>query len=357
MFKQINQLIKLLIIAILSWYGYLLMFMEYLLLFYKNVRNFSKSNMNYQCIDDARGKISIVIAIKNEDRYIGKTITTLETSTIDKKNVEIILVDGGCQDNSVNVAKASAGVIPIIYTKAEASSTRGDALNIGFELITGSIVLFIRADTLLPPGYDALIRNCFAKDSNVLLATFKSKLYDPLMKSPMINNNNVTSNNANNISNYMKNMQLEYNYIQSHLCILKILEYYNNWKTNIFKLPMLHQGYCLRSNTYRQMKFNHAMVLEDMELLKKIRNTCVIDNTNNSWWSTLWNAMHCNHIVVLDACVFNTSTITKYMHIGIIKYIFLEYLSTLLCIYNFTIHTIYQICYVYIPKYTKWFHY
>jgi cellulose synthase/poly-beta-1,6-N-acetylglucosamine synthase-like glycosyltransferase len=53
------------------------------------------------------GKLSIVIAIKNEAKYIGKTIRNFESTTIDKSRVEIILVDSGCKDNSLEVARVS----------------------------------------------------------------------------------------------------------------------------------------------------------------------------------------------------------------------------------------------------------
>jgi cellulose synthase/poly-beta-1,6-N-acetylglucosamine synthase-like glycosyltransferase len=53
------------------------------------------------------GKLSIIIAIKNEAKYIGKTIRNFESTTIDKSRVEIILVDSGCKDNSLEVARVS----------------------------------------------------------------------------------------------------------------------------------------------------------------------------------------------------------------------------------------------------------
>jgi cellulose synthase/poly-beta-1,6-N-acetylglucosamine synthase-like glycosyltransferase len=50
-------------------------------------------------------RVSIIIAVKNEARYIGKTIRNLESTTFNKSKVEIILIDSGCSDNTVEVAK------------------------------------------------------------------------------------------------------------------------------------------------------------------------------------------------------------------------------------------------------------
>lgn len=50
-------------------------------------------------------KVSVIIAIRNEARYIGKTLQNLESTTVDKARVQIVLVDCGCKDNSIDVAK------------------------------------------------------------------------------------------------------------------------------------------------------------------------------------------------------------------------------------------------------------
>jgi cellulose synthase/poly-beta-1,6-N-acetylglucosamine synthase-like glycosyltransferase len=69
-----------------------------------------KSSKNLQKLskEEVRGKLSIIIALKNEAKYIGKTIRNFESTTIDKSRVEIILVDSGCKDNSVEVARVSS---------------------------------------------------------------------------------------------------------------------------------------------------------------------------------------------------------------------------------------------------------
>ena len=50
-------------------------------------------------------RISVIIAIKNESRVIGKTLRNLEATTKCKNLCEIIIVDKGCVDNSIDVAK------------------------------------------------------------------------------------------------------------------------------------------------------------------------------------------------------------------------------------------------------------
>lgn len=46
---------------------------------------------------------------------IGQTIRNLESTTTDKYRLEIIIVDVGSNDKTIEVAKASSGIIPIIF--------------------------------------------------------------------------------------------------------------------------------------------------------------------------------------------------------------------------------------------------
>jgi cellulose synthase/poly-beta-1,6-N-acetylglucosamine synthase-like glycosyltransferase len=68
-------------------------------------------NNNVPKLSKEKGKLSIIIAIKNEAKHIGKTIRNFESTTIDKSAVEIILVDSGCKDNSLEVARVSSSFI------------------------------------------------------------------------------------------------------------------------------------------------------------------------------------------------------------------------------------------------------
>lgn len=93
-------------------------------------------------------KISIIIPALNEAGNIKQTIATTQPS----QNIEVIVVDGGSQDETVAIAQ-SLGVKVI-------SSFPGRAvqMNAGVALATGEILLFLHADTQLPVGFDEMIR-------------------------------------------------------------------------------------------------------------------------------------------------------------------------------------------------------
>ncbi|ABA21973.1 Glycosyl transferase, family 2 [Trichormus variabilis ATCC 29413] len=93
-------------------------------------------------------KISIIIPTLNEAGNIQQTIATTQPSV----NIEVIVVDGGSQDGTVAIAQ-SLGVKVI-----SSSPGRAVQMNTGAALATGEILLFLHADTLLPVGFDEMIR-------------------------------------------------------------------------------------------------------------------------------------------------------------------------------------------------------
>ena len=98
--------------------------------------------------------ISLIIATKNESRYIGKFLRNLEVSTLNKSQVEVIIIDVESKDNTIEVAKASSGAIPVRYIRKSDSDGggRGTAFNEGYARSSGDMLLFLRADSLVPPG-------------------------------------------------------------------------------------------------------------------------------------------------------------------------------------------------------------
>lgn len=99
-------------------------------------------------------KLSIIIPILNESRRLPNLLEELKQ--LEDKNCEIIIVDGGSKDNSVEIAEDSG-------FKVE-KTTRGRAhqMNIGAKYATGSVLLFLHADTKLPDVADLLVRKMFA---------------------------------------------------------------------------------------------------------------------------------------------------------------------------------------------------
>ncbi len=108
-------------------------------------------------------KYSIIIPVLNEEKILR---SNLELVIKFKDQAEIIIVDGGSTDNSMQICRGFG--LPVY----KSSKGRGIQLNKGAELSKGEIILFLHADTKLPP--DALkIIDDFFKIKERMIATFK----------------------------------------------------------------------------------------------------------------------------------------------------------------------------------------
>ncbi len=86
--------------------------------------------------------ISVIIPILNEAKILDETLSRLQPELV---NHELIIVDGGSTDESVNIAEKYGKVV---------ASQRGRAkqLNAGASIASGDFLLFLHADVWLEPG-------------------------------------------------------------------------------------------------------------------------------------------------------------------------------------------------------------
>ncbi|QLG47264.1 TIGR04283 family arsenosugar biosynthesis glycosyltransferase [Costertonia aggregata] len=92
---------------------------------------------------------------------MGKIIDILKERSSPKNIQEIIVVDGGSTDNTVNVAlEAGASVI-------HSPVGRAKQLNMGAKYAQGNILYFLHADTSPPYRFDENILNAIKKDNTV----------------------------------------------------------------------------------------------------------------------------------------------------------------------------------------------
>lgn len=97
----------------------------------------------------ATDKISIIIPTLNESRVIIKTLMNIQP--LRQHGHEVILVDGGSNDDTVSLAEHL--VDQVITT----SSGRAHQMNTGARHAWGNTFLFLHADSLLPDKADELI--------------------------------------------------------------------------------------------------------------------------------------------------------------------------------------------------------
>jgi len=96
--------------------------------------------------------ISVVIPVLNEASSIAQTLTQLRQAG----ECQVIVVDGGSDDETVPIALLHADVV------LTAPRGRARQMNAGTQIAKGEVLLFLHADTVLPHGFPHLLAAAFA---------------------------------------------------------------------------------------------------------------------------------------------------------------------------------------------------
>ena len=177
-------------------------------------------------------KISIIIPVFNEAATIEQTLTRLQ----DVPDVEVIVVDGGSQDETVTLAKscctkfASDSECKVIF----ASAGRACQMNAGAAVATGDILLFLHADTQLPPQFDSLVRQVL-QNPDIIAGAFELR-------------------------------------IDANLWGLGLIEKMVNLRSRFFSMPYGDQAIFIKASTFHDIGgFPDIPIMEDFELMRCLK--------------------------------------------------------------------------------------
>jgi rSAM/selenodomain-associated transferase 2 len=168
--------------------------------------------------------LSIVIPTLNEETEITETLKHVGAPDFS----EVIVADGGSRDRTVALARKWGAQV------VSSPAGRGLQLNRGAEQAQGDILLFLHADTRLPPGYASLIRE--ALDDPCILGGYFSLLFFPSTRR------------------------------------LRIKAWMISLRTRCFGLAYGDQAYFVRASVFRHLTgFPEIPLMEDLEFIRKLR--------------------------------------------------------------------------------------
>jgi rSAM/selenodomain-associated transferase 2/rSAM/selenodomain-associated transferase 1 len=101
--------------------------------------------------------ISIIIPTLNETENLRSTLASAESGA----DAEIIVVDGGSTDETVELAKSFG--VRLLTTAA----SRAGQVNVGALAASSDVLLFLHGDTRLPAGFDKYVRNILTMPGTV----------------------------------------------------------------------------------------------------------------------------------------------------------------------------------------------
>jgi len=171
--------------------------------------------------------ISVIIPVLNEAQGINDVITPIRShAAVDA--VEIIVADGDSAGSTVR-AISHPGIITAVAEKG-----RGSQMNRGAILATGHILLFLHADTFLPPNAFACIRKCMEVTRH--------------------------AGGAFDLG------------IDSKRKIFRITERYVAWRTRLTRIPFGDQAIFVRRDYFERIGgYRDIPIMEDVDLMRRIR--------------------------------------------------------------------------------------
>lgn len=191
-------------------------------------------------------KISVIIPTLNEAENIQATLATILPAT----NFEIIIVDGGSEDDTVAIAKRcweqntqSQGIKFI-------SGYRGRALqmNAGAAAADGEILLFLHADTHLPAEFDVMVRKIFSTPKITPGIT-------PKITREIVAGAFTLKIDAKGIG-------------------LRLVEWGVKLRSHLWKMPYGDQAIFLKKQTFQEIGgFPELPIMEDFELIRRLQSS------------------------------------------------------------------------------------
>ena len=174
--------------------------------------------------------ITIIIPVFNEAAIIQQNLQNLLSISA---HVEIIVVDGGSHDQTLTLAQAMGVKTIVSRPKKSLQMNRGAAV------AKGDILLFLHADTILPPDYTTLIKDTLAQP-NTVAGAFRLKINAPQRS-------------------------------------LRLVEKMVNWRSRFFALPYGDQAIFLKSYTFHDLGgFADLPIMEDFDLIQRLKKQGII---------------------------------------------------------------------------------
>jgi len=170
-----------------------------------------------------RPSLSVIIPALNEVENIGETIESVGGAV----DVEVIVVDGGSSDGTREAARSRGARV------ISSARGRGAQMNGGARVARGEVLLFLHADTRLPPGFDRYARETLAR-AGVAAGAFRL-------------------------------------HIMGDLTGLSFLEKTANLRSRFLQFPYGDQAIFLKRDLFGQMGgFPDIPIMEDFELVRRL---------------------------------------------------------------------------------------
>lgn len=180
-----------------------------------------------RCCEQAatgRERISVIVPTLNEADHLPQALLGLK----DAKNVETVVVDGGSTDGTPEIAERAGCQL------LRSLPGRALQMNAGAQAATGSILVFLHADTRLPGRFDEDVRRALDRP-RVAAGAFRLRIDGPQRA-------------------------------------LRLIEWGVNVRSRYLQMPYGDQALFLKAETFRSIGgFPELPIMDDFELVRRLR--------------------------------------------------------------------------------------
>lgn len=205
-------------------------------------------------------RLSVIIPMLNEAANVAAAIRSARSAP----DSEIVVVDGGSSDEAVDLARSLRATVVL------APKGRARQLNAGASEARGDLLLFLHADTRLPPGFLGHIDQILARPGTVAGA-FQLQIDGPQRA-------------------------------------LRLIERIANWRSRRLQMPYGDQAIFMTKETFVKIGgYPDLPIMEDFEVMRRLRRRGRIGIapvpvvTSGRRWKTIgvWKTTWINQVTIL----------------------------------------------------------
>lgn len=146
--------------------------------------------------------ISVIVPVYNAEKFLERSLTSIIKQTY--KQLEIILINDGSTDNSLEILKQFKNNDSRIKVINQKNSGVGAARNTGLDIAKGEFISFIDADDIIENNFfESLIGNMLKFNCDVVASNIRVLAGDFSFKPYEIYGNKLLTNNIDILKSYL----------------------------------------------------------------------------------------------------------------------------------------------------------
>lgn len=116
-------------------------------------------------------KISVIVPVFNSEQYLEKCLNSILNQTLN--NIEVILINDGSTDSSLQIIKQYAEKYSNIKYKTKENEGQAIARNLGIQMATGEFICFVDSDDYIENTMlEKLYKNAIENNSDIVICDY-----------------------------------------------------------------------------------------------------------------------------------------------------------------------------------------